>query len=87
LRGPPRHSAKLAEGPIGATLARLAFPVLIALLGMVGFNIADTYFIARLGPHQLAAISFTFPVVMVIASLSIGLGVGVEARGRGPLVN
>ena len=48
-------------------------------MGMVLFNLADAFFVGRLGTKQLAALSFTFPVVLVIASLALGLGTGASA--------
>jgi Na+-driven multidrug efflux pump len=47
-------------------LFRLATPLTIGLLSIFFFNLADTYFVAQLGTRQLAAMSFTFPVVMVL---------------------
>ena len=47
---------------------------------MVAFNIADTYFVSRLGTQPLAAISFTFPVVMLIGSVALGLGMGLASK-------
>jgi putative MATE family efflux protein len=46
---------------------------------MVVFNLVDTAFVGRLGTQELAAISFTFPVVLVVNSLAGGLGVGASA--------
>jgi putative MATE family efflux protein len=71
--------AQLTEGPIKRTLITLTIPMLIAVLTMVVFNLVDTAFIGRLGTNELAAISFTFPVVLVINSLAQGLGVGASA--------
>lgn len=71
--------AQLTEGPIIKTLVRLTIPMIIGILGMVIFNLVDTLFVGQLGTNELAAISFTFPVVMVIGSISMGLGVGVSA--------
>ena len=53
--------------------------MLMGIVGMVLFNLADTFFVSRLGTEQLAALSFTFPVVLVIASLAMGLGTGASA--------
>lgn len=79
---------RLTAGPVAPTLARLAAPMLAAMLAMVGFNIADTFFIGRLGTEPLAAISFTFPVIVVVSSIALGLGIGTSsaiarAIGRG----
>ena len=73
------QKAQLTEGPITKTLINLTGPMMLGMLGMVAFNLIDTYFIGQLGTQQLAAMSFTFPVVMTIASLAQGLGVGASA--------
>ena len=62
--------ANLTEGPVGRTLIRLTIPMLLAILAMVVFNLVDTAFVGRLGTQELAAISFTFPVILVINSLA-----------------
>ena len=46
---------------------------------MVAFNLVDTLFVGRLGTRELAAISFTFPVVSIVAGVSMGLGMGASA--------
>lgn len=75
----PAVPPSMTVGPVGATLVRLTVPMLAALLAMIGYSVAETWFIARLGPHALAAVSFTFPVTMVVISLAIGLGAGTSA--------
>ena len=49
------------------------------IVGMVAFNLIDTYFVGRLGTKELAALSFTFPIVLLINSLAMGLGMGASA--------
>jgi putative MATE family efflux protein len=69
----------LVEGPIGRQLVKLTIPMIFGLVGIIAFNLVDTFFIGRLGAKELAALSFTFPVVMVIGSLALGLGAGASA--------
>lgn len=71
--------AQLTQGPIGKTLITLSLPMYIGILSMIAFNLIDTFFVGRLGTNELAAMSFTFPVVMVIGSLAMGLGIGLSA--------
>ena len=71
--------ARLTEGPIGPTLARLAIPMVVGILGMVAFHLVDTYFVGHLGTQELAAMGFTFPVVFVVNGLALGLGIGTSA--------
>ena len=49
------------------------------IFALVAFNVADTYFVGQLGAKHLAAMSFTFPVVMTLGSLAMGLGVGASS--------
>jgi putative MATE family efflux protein len=53
--------------------------MVFGVVSMVAFNLVDTYFVGRLGTLELAAMSFTFPIVFVINGLSLGLGVGASA--------
>jgi len=69
----------LTKGNIKKQLVRLTWPMLLGMIGMVIFNLVDTYFIGKLGVHQLAAIGFTFPVIMFINGLSQGIGIGTSS--------
>ena len=69
----------LLEGQVAGHLQRLALPMVWGILATMSFNVVDTYFVAQLGKGPLAAMSFTFPVVMVINSLAIGLGAGTSS--------
>jgi putative MATE family efflux protein len=73
------NRAVLVEGPVGRTLVRLTVPMIFGMVGMVAFNLVDTFFVGRLGTDELAALSFTFPVIIVINSLALGLGTGAAA--------
>jgi len=53
--------------------------MILGLLGMVMFNLADTYFIGKVGVDELAAMGFTFPVVMVYNSFALGIGIGTSS--------
>ncbi len=75
-----RHKkAQLIEGPVPQLLLKMTLPMMLGMVGMVAFNLADTYFVGQLGTKELAAMSFTFPVIMIISSLALGLGMGTSA--------
>ncbi|MEM9832975.1 MAG: MATE family efflux transporter [Bacteroidota bacterium] len=69
----------LTQGAVPLTLYQLTLPMVVGVLSMVAFNLVDTYFIGKLGKNELAALSFTFPVIMVIFSLVQGIGIGATA--------
>ncbi|MCF1430307.1 MAG: MATE family efflux transporter [Shewanella sp.] len=70
----------LLSAPIGRVLLNMSLPNLVGILTVLGFNLVDTYFISQLGTDALAAISFTFPVTLVITSIAIGIGAGVSTN-------
>lgn len=70
---------KLTEGPVGKQLITLTIPMVWGVFAIIAFNLVDTYFVGQLGTAQLAAMSFTFPVVMTFGSLAMGLGVGASS--------
>ncbi|MEM6598233.1 MAG: MATE family efflux transporter [Cyanobacteria bacterium P01_C01_bin.69] len=69
----------LTEGPVSSRLVKLTLPMVGGIFAIVAFNLADTYYVGQLGTNQLAAMSFTFPVVMTLGSLALGLGVGASS--------
>lgn len=69
----------LTQGPLGKQIISLTFPMIFGALGVMVFNIVDTFYVGQLGTKPLAAISFTFPVIMVVSSLAIGLGTGATS--------
>ena len=71
--------AKLTEGDISQLLIKLSIPMMLGLISISLMNIIDTYFVGHLGTKDLAAISFTFPVVSLMGSLYFGLGNGVAS--------
>ncbi|MBN2657574.1 MAG: MATE family efflux transporter [Spirochaetales bacterium] len=70
----------MTEGPIPPILIKMAAGMLFGFIAMSAFNAVDTYFVGRLGAMELAAMSYTFPVVMVLNSIALGLGVGLSSN-------
>ncbi|MCJ8303075.1 MATE family efflux transporter [Shewanella sp.] len=73
-----RHG--LLTQPIGRVLLNMSLPNLIGILTILGFSLVDTFFISQLGTESLAAISFTFPVTLIISSIAIGIGASVSTN-------
>jgi putative MATE family efflux protein len=73
---PPGWGAMLTTGSVAWGLAALAGPMLLGYLSYAVFGLMDAFFVARLGRDELAALSYTFPVVLFVGSLTVGLGIG-----------
>ncbi len=79
---------RLTQGSVTKNLISLTIPMVFGMFSMVAFNLIDTFFISRIGTEELAAMSFTFPVVMFVGSVALGFGVATasvvsRAIGRG----
>ncbi|RLV60907.1 MATE family efflux transporter [Parashewanella curva] len=70
----------ILHAPIAPTLFKMTLPNLVGIFTVLSFNLIDTFFISRLGTHALTAISFTFPVTLLIVSIAIGIGAGVSTN-------
>lgn len=53
--------------------------MLLGILSMVAFNLVDTIYVGQLEKENLAALSYTFPVISVIFNLVQGIGIGATA--------
>lgn len=78
-QGSTAGSPKLTQGPVARRLLDMSLPMVVGILSVLAFNLADTAFIAQLGTAPLSALTFTFPVVMVLANLAIALGIGTSS--------
>ncbi len=80
-------SAKdLTQGPVGPSLFKLTAPMMAGVSSSILVSMLEIGFIGQLGTQPLAAITFTFPVVMFLTSIALGIGIGtssVIARGVG----
>ena len=73
------NKATLTQGSINEVLTRLTIPMIFGLFAMVAFNLIDAYFVGLMGTNELAALSFTFPVVMVLGAIGMGMSMGASA--------
>ncbi|MDJ0594961.1 MAG: MATE family efflux transporter [Pleurocapsa sp. MO_226.B13] len=85
--------SQLTQGRVSLQLLRLSLPMVWGVFSVLAFSLADTYFVAQLGTSELAAMSFTFPVVTVLGSVAMGLATGTSSviarvigQGERPLV-
>ena len=74
-----RSRIDLTEGPIGRHLVNLTIPMFLGISSMIVASMIDTVYVGWIGTLELAAVSFTFPVVMAMATVSMGLGIGAAS--------
>ncbi|MBE9546130.1 MAG: MATE family efflux transporter [Proteobacteria bacterium] len=66
----------LGKGPILPLLLKMSLPPIISFLAMALYNIVDTFWIAKISPSAIAALTICFPVQMIFGAIGMGTGVG-----------
>ncbi len=81
-----RNAAKLRareamlHGPIFKTMMRLALPTIGVLVAQTLVNVAETFYVSRLGTEALIGVALVFPIWMLMTMMSAGgIGGGVAA--------
>ena len=57
----------------------LSMPMIISMFLLMAYNLADSIWVAGLGPNSLAALGFITPVFMIVIGLGNGLGAGASS--------
>ncbi len=68
VTGDPKHAIRM-----------LSVPMMISMLLIMAYNLADSIWVAGLGPEALAALGFTTPIFMIVIGLGNGLGAGATS--------
>jgi putative MATE family efflux protein len=83
LQEKPRYDPRtraLIEGPIAATLIRLAAPNVLVMLAQTSVGLVEIYFVGMLGTDALAGVALVFPIVMLMQMMSAGaMGGGMSS--------
>lgn len=66
----------LGKDPIGYLLFKMGLPSIVAMLVMSLYNVVDTFWIAKISPQAIAALTICFPIQMIFGALGVGTGVG-----------
>ena len=70
---------KMITGDPKKAIVKLAIPMMVSMLLIMMYNIADSIWVAGLGPEALAAIGFITPLFMVLVGLGNGIGAGANS--------
>jgi putative MATE family efflux protein len=57
----------------------LSVPMIVSMLLIMAYNLADSIWVAGLGPNALAALGFVTPLFMIVIGLGNGLGAGATS--------
>ena len=70
---------EMITGDPKKAIVRLALPMMLSMLLIMLYNIADSIWVAGLGADALAAVGFITPLFMVLVGLGNGIGAGANS--------
>jgi putative MATE family efflux protein len=73
------RGVRILRGDPKIAIRKLAGPMIIAMVLMAIYNLADAIWVAGLGADSLAGVGFVTPLFMILVGLSNGLGAGATS--------
>lgn len=67
---------KMTQTPIGKLIATLSVPTIISMLVTSVYNMADTFFVSKLGTSASGAVGIVFSVMAIIQAVGFTFGMG-----------
>lgn len=77
--GQRSRGTDLTQGDVGRGLFRLTAPMMLAVSSSIIVQMIEIGFIGQLGTDQLAAVTFTFPMTMMLTSIALGISIGTSS--------
>ncbi|MDA1074496.1 MAG: MATE family efflux transporter, partial [Proteobacteria bacterium] len=75
----PRQAGNFTQGSIGRHMVRLTGFMVMGFLAMTLSQLVEAVYLGFVGTDELAAIAFSFPVVMAMNAATRGIGIGASA--------
>ena len=69
----------LTQGSVTASLAKLTAPMVMGVSSSILVQTLEMGFIGQLSTQHLAAVTFTFPLVMILTSIALGISIGTSS--------
>ena len=73
------ENIEMITGDPKKAIIKLSIPMMVSMLLIMLYNIADSIWVAGLGADALAAIGFITPLFMVLVGLGNGIGAGANS--------
>jgi putative MATE family efflux protein len=84
--GPRSRDVNVVDGALFKPLLVLSAPIVLSQVMQVAYNLADTFWVGRLGQDAVSALSFSWPIVFLMISIGGGFtvaGTVLVAQNKG----
>ena len=69
----------LGTMPVGRLVLRMSWPVMLSMLVQAIYNLVDSVYVAQVGDEAFLALSYAYPVQMLLVAFCTGTGVAFSA--------
>lgn len=73
------HQNLMSDTPMGKLLFKMSWPAILSMLIQACYNIVDTIFVSQVGEQAVAAVTYIFPIQLLMISFGVGTGVGINS--------
>ena len=70
---------KMGEMPVGKLIINMSWPAVLSMLIQALYNVVDSFFVSLISEQALAAVTYIFPIQMLLISVGVGTGVGINS--------
>lgn len=75
-----KQFTRMTETPIPRLITTLAIPTIFTMLIGAFYNMADTFFVARLGTSAAGAVGIVFAIMAIIQAIGFMIGIGTGSH-------
>ena len=72
----------LTQGSVRLSLYRLTAPMMLGVASSILVQTLEMGFIGQLSTEHVAAVTFTFPITMILTSIALGVSIGTSSGWR-----
>lgn len=70
---------KLGTKPVFGLVLAVSAPIMLSMLIQALYNIVDSIYVAKISEQALTALTFSFPVQMLMSAFAVGTSVGISS--------
>uniref|UniRef100_UPI0039F57A95 MATE family efflux transporter n=1 Tax=Zhenpiania hominis TaxID=2763644 RepID=UPI0039F57A95 len=73
------HENKMGTMPVGKLIATMSWPAILSMLIQALYNIVDSIFVSMISEEALSAVTYVYPIQMLLIAVGVGTGVGINS--------
>lgn len=73
------HVNKMGEMSINRLIFSMSWPAVLSMFIQAFYNVVDSFFVSLISEEALAAVTYIFPVQMLLIAVGVGTGVGINS--------